>query len=35
MPAGLMLRQKLDFKFIDTNDVLRLTATGWRRRAWR
>jgi M6 family metalloprotease-like protein len=28
MPAGLMLRQKLNFKFIDTNDVLRLTRGG-------
>jgi len=28
MPAGLMLRQKLNFKFIDTNDVLRLNRNG-------
>ncbi len=28
MPAGLMVRQKLNFKFIDTNDVLRLNRSG-------
>lgn len=28
MPAGLMVRQKLNFKFIETNDVLRINRDG-------